>query len=183
MDGIDWMTVAEAAPVTGAIVLFGLLGELGMVPALVAAALLGAILGFAPFNKPVAKLFLGDVGSLPIGLLLGWLLLELGRAGHPAAAIILPLYYLADTTSTLLGRVYRGEPFWQAHRGHYYQRATARGFTVREIVARVFLVNVVLVGLALMSVVARSAIVSTLALAAAVAIVVRLLWTFARGKR
>ncbi len=183
MDGIDWMTVAEAVPLTGAIVLFGLLGVLGMLPTVVAAALLGAMLGFAPFNKPVAKLFLGDVGSLPIGLLLGWLLLELAGRGHPAAAIILPLYYLADATLTLLGRVYRGEPFWQAHRQHFYQRAAAQGFTVPEIVGRVFLVNLALVVLALTTVAARSVIVSWVSLAAAAAIIGWLLWTFAHEKQ
>ncbi len=51
------------------------------------------MLGFAPFNRPVARLFLGDVGSLPIGLLLGWLLLLLAGSGHLAAALLLPLYY------------------------------------------------------------------------------------------
>src|SRR5262249_36830733 len=70
MDGLDWMTVAEVVPATGTIVVLGLCGVIDPLPALVAAALLGAIFGFAPFNKPVAQLFLGDVGSLPIGLLL-----------------------------------------------------------------------------------------------------------------
>ena len=184
MDGIDWMTVAETVPLTGALVLLGLFGVVAPLPALLAAALLGAMLGFAPFNKPVAKLFLGDVGSLPIGLLLGWLLLELARHGHLTAAIILPLYYLADGTSTLLARIYRGEPVWQAHRQHYYQRAIDRGFTVPQIVGRVFLVNLVLVALALASVAsAPRLLVSALWLAMAAAIVGWLLWTFAHGKR
>ena len=76
-----------------------------LLPAVVAAALLGAIVGFAPFNKPVARLFLGDVGSLPMGLLLGWLLLQLAGEGHVAAAVILPLYYLLDATITLARRL------------------------------------------------------------------------------
>ncbi len=97
------------------------------------------MLGFAPFNKPVARLFLGDVGSLPIGLLLAWLLLQVAASGHLAAAILLPLYYLADATLTLLRRASR-----RASRSgrriarHFYQRATDRGFSVDEIVARVF---------------------------------------------
>ena len=111
MDGIDWMTVAEVVPVTGAILLLGLAGAVDLLPALVAAALLGAIVGFAPFNRPVAQVFLGDVGSLPIGLLLGWVLLQLAGRGHLAAALILPLYYLADATITLAGRVMRGRHF------------------------------------------------------------------------
>src|SRR6266550_5196642 len=154
MDGVDWMTVAEVVPVTGAILVLGLVGAVAPLPALVAAALLGAIVGFAPFNKPVAQIFLGDVGSLPIGLLLGWLLLRLAGRGHLAAALILPLYYLADATITLAGRVMRGEAFWQAHRTHFYQRATTQGLPVRKIVTRVFLVNLTLAVLALVTIAA-----------------------------
>ena len=74
MDGIDWMTVAEAVPISAGVVLLGIAGGLPAPAVIVALALLGAMIGFAPFNRPVARLFLGDVGSLPIGLLLGWLL-------------------------------------------------------------------------------------------------------------
>jgi UDP-N-acetylmuramyl pentapeptide phosphotransferase/UDP-N-acetylglucosamine-1-phosphate transferase len=57
-------------------------------------SLCGVTIGFAPFNRPVARLFLGDVGSLPIGLLLGWLLVLLAGGVHLAAALLLPLYYV-----------------------------------------------------------------------------------------
>jgi len=183
MDGIDWMTVAEFVPVSGTLVLLGLAGTLPMLPAVVAAALLGAILGFAPFNKPVARLFLGDVGSLPIGLLLGWLLLQLAGEGHVAAAVILPLYYVLDTTITLARRIIRGERFWQAHRSHFYQRATDNGFSVPAIVKRVVLVNLALAALALVSVAAHSMAASLIALVASVAIVAWLLLTFSTAKR
>jgi UDP-N-acetylmuramyl pentapeptide phosphotransferase/UDP-N-acetylglucosamine-1-phosphate transferase len=117
---------------------------------LIGAALLGAMLGFAPFNKPVAKLFLGDVGSLPIGLLVGWMLLKLAAMGALAAAVLLPLYYLADATITLLRRLARSERVWEAHRHHFYQQAIDRnGFSVTAVVAHVFILNVVLAGLAL----------------------------------
>src|SRR5262249_14265087 len=48
MDGIDWMTVAEVVPVSGALVLLGLAGAIALVPSVIAAALLGAMIGFAP---------------------------------------------------------------------------------------------------------------------------------------
>jgi len=144
---------------------------------------MGATLGFAPFNKPVARLFLGDVGSLPIGLLLGWLLLQLAGNGHLTAALILPLYYLADATITLARRVASGEPFWQAHRTHFYQRATDNGFTVPQIVARVFLVNLGLGALALVTVATDRLAVSLLALTASAALVAWLLAIFARPRR
>jgi UDP-N-acetylmuramyl pentapeptide phosphotransferase/UDP-N-acetylglucosamine-1-phosphate transferase len=151
MDGLDWMTVAEVVPVTAALVVLGLYNELPLSSALVAAALCGAMIGFAPFNRPVAKIFLGDVGSLPIGLLLGWCLLQLGSHQHLAAALLLPLYYLADASVTLLRRVVRREPFWAAHRSHFYQRATDNGFSVWRVVSEVFVLNVILAGLAIAS--------------------------------
>src|SRR5262245_5685147 len=181
MDGIDWMTVAETIPTTSAIIMLGLLGVVPALPLTVAVALFGAIIGFAPFNKPVARLFLGDVGSLPIGLLLAWLLFHVAVGGHLVAALLLPLYYLADTALTLLRRARAGEPIWQAHRSHYYQRATDRGLSVKTIVLRVFLVNIGLGGLALLTVVRPE--VSAVALAAGAALVGVLLAGFARGRK
>ena len=108
MDGIDWITVAEVVPVTAGLGLLGATGALPREATLVAFALCGATIGFAPLNRPVARLFLGDVGSLPIGLLLAWLLILLAGNGHLAAALLLPLYYLADATITLLRRLHGG---------------------------------------------------------------------------
>jgi UDP-N-acetylmuramyl pentapeptide phosphotransferase/UDP-N-acetylglucosamine-1-phosphate transferase len=156
MDGLDWMTVAEVVPVTGAMVVLGSLGEFPASPTIVAAALGGAMLGFAPFNRPVAKVFLGDVGSLPIGLLLGWCILQLAYHQHFAAALLLPLYYLFDATATLLRRLARREPFWAAHRSHFYQRATDNGFTVWRVVSEVFALNVGLAALAVGSIMTQS---------------------------
>ncbi len=151
MDGIDWITVAEVVPVTAALAVFGIAGELPPQAALTAIVLCGAMLGFAPFNKPVARLFLGDVGSLPIGLLLTWLLILLAGRGHLAAALLLPLYYLADTGLTLVRRLAAGEPVTQAHRSHFYQRACDLGLSVTQIVGRVFGANIALALLAALS--------------------------------
>jgi UDP-N-acetylmuramyl pentapeptide phosphotransferase/UDP-N-acetylglucosamine-1-phosphate transferase len=183
MDGVDWMSVAEIVPITAGLVLLGALGALPMHGIVVALALGGAMLGFAPFNRPVARLFLGDAGSLPVGLLVGWLLLLLAGGGHLAAALLLPIYYLADATITLVQRWRRGEPLSQAHRSHFYQRATARGFSVMQVVARVFAVNVGLVGLAVATVVLPGRTVAIAALICGSALVGWLLVAFAHGRR
>ena len=182
MDGLDWMTVAEVVPVTAGAAVLGFIGAPPPVALLVAVALLGATIAFAPFNRPVAKLFLGDVGSLPIGLMLGWIMLLLAGQGHLAAALLLPLYYLADATVTLARRLRRREPVWEAHRTHFYQRATDRGFSVQEIVARVFVLNVALAVLALVSAIEPDPRVDLAALALGGALVAWLLLTFLRGK-
>ena len=180
MDGLDLMTVAEAVPISAAVALFGWLGDVPGSTTIVAATLCGALLGFAPFNRPVAKIFLGDVGSLPIGLLLGWCLLQLGYHGHVAAALLLPLYYLIDATVTLLRRMLRREPFWAAHRSHFYQQATDNGFTVQRVVGEVFTLNVGLALLAVISIRLNSAAASALSLVVGAAAVAWLLRRFSR---
>jgi UDP-N-acetylmuramyl pentapeptide phosphotransferase/UDP-N-acetylglucosamine-1-phosphate transferase len=181
MDGLDWMTVVEVIPITAALAAIGLLGVLPWQHLVISLALCGAMIGFAFFNRPVAKLFLGDVGSLPIGLLLGWLLIVLATNGARAAAMLLPLYYLADSTITLVRRAARGEPVWQAHRSHFYQRATDRGFRVIEVVARVFAINVALAALALATILLPSPITNFAAVSVGTALVAWLMIVFARG--
>ncbi len=180
MDGLDWITAAEVVPVTAALALFGSYGQLPISSTLVALALCGAMIGFAPFNKPVAKLFLGDVGSLPIGLLMGWCLLQLAGSGHLAAALLLPLYYLADATLTLLKRLTRGEAIWVAHRSHFYQQATTNGFSVMQVVGEVFILNIVLAGLAAITIWQKSPYVQIMSLALGISAVALVLSRFSR---
>jgi UDP-N-acetylmuramyl pentapeptide phosphotransferase/UDP-N-acetylglucosamine-1-phosphate transferase len=180
MDGIDWITTAEVVPITAAMAMLGLSGEFPPSAAIIAAALGGAMIGFAPFNRPIASIFLGDVGSLPIGLLLGWCLLQLAFDHHLAAAALLPLYYLADATVTLLRRVMRREPFWVAHRAHFYQRATDNGFTVLQVVGEVFALNLFLAALALTSITMRSPAADATLLALGAVAVALVLFHFSR---
>jgi UDP-N-acetylmuramyl pentapeptide phosphotransferase/UDP-N-acetylglucosamine-1-phosphate transferase len=182
MDGIDWMTVAEVVPVTVALIGFGLMGILPQDATLVATALAGALIGFAPFNRPVAKLFLGDVGSLPIGLMLCWMLGLLAGKGHIAAALLLPLYYLADATVTLLRRAVQGKPVTQAHRDHFYQRAIDGEYSVYQVIGTVFALNVVLVMLATVSISDPSVETQMGAVVVGSILVGMVLWKFASVK-
>lgn len=125
MDGIDAITSVETIGVSA-----GLIAVAAMLPAEslpVAGPLLlaAAALGFLWWNRPPARLFMGDVGSVPLGFLLGWFLLFLAVKGYWLPALLLPAYYLADAGLTLLRRAARFEKVWQAHREHFYQRAVA----------------------------------------------------------
>jgi UDP-N-acetylmuramyl pentapeptide phosphotransferase/UDP-N-acetylglucosamine-1-phosphate transferase len=182
MDGLDWMSVAEVVPVASALVVLGWLGELPTSPAILAAALCGAMIGFAPFNRPVARIFLGDVGSLPIGLLLGWCLLQLAWHQHVVAALLLPLYYLSDATVTLLRRLVRREPFWAAHRSHFYQRATDNGFTVMGVVSEVFVLNLALAALAIAATQTTSFAIAIMLVILGVSDVAFVMYRFSRPK-
>ncbi|HER27585.1 MAG TPA: glycosyl transferase, partial [Rhodospirillales bacterium] len=108
----------------------------------------GAALGFLKLNWHPAKVFMGDVGSVPLGFLLGWLLLSLAASGQWAAALILPSYYLSDATVTILRRALRGEKIWRPHRLHFYQAAVQRGLDHGAVSLQVLSVNGALVILA-----------------------------------
>jgi len=151
MDGIDGITGVETASISiGIVLLAGALGwkQIGQAHALILA---GAGIGFLWWNWHPAKVFLGDVGSIPLGYLLGWLLLSLAAEGHWMQALILPLYYLVDATFTLFIRLCRGEKLWEAHRDHYYQQAVQKGLSHAKVANSIAIANVFLIGFAVSS--------------------------------
>jgi len=166
MDGIDGIAGVETASLgIGTALVATLAGAAGAPPALAAAA---AALGFLRWNWQPAKVFLGDSGSVPLGYLLGWLLLLLAGQGLWAAALILPLYYLADATITLVHRALRGERVWQAHRSHFYQRAAQSDGDHAAVSLIVLGGNIALIGLAVASVYAPLAALADGAIVTAV---------------
>ncbi len=144
-----------------------------------------AMAGFLVWNWHPARIFLGDVGSIPLGFLLGWLLLDLAASGQWQAALILPLYYLADASLTLLRRLLRGAVFWQAHREHCYQVAVQRGRSHSTVAGAIALANVMLVVLAFIAALPSSPPILPWLMLAAAAIVVALLmvWMVYGGQK
>ena len=180
MDGIDGLAGSEAASIgLGLVLVAGVGVGYDPGPAALPAAVAAAALGFLVWNWAPARIFLGDVGSVPLGYLLGFLLLGLAARGLWKAALILPLYFLADATVTLLRRLLRGERVWQAHRQHFYQRAVERGLDHAAVVRRVILANLLLIACAW----AAENGAGIAALAAAIVVVVGLLANLAGGSR
>ena len=146
MDGIDGLAGSEGAAVGTGLALFAFLGAgHDLAFATLAAAIAASAIGFLVWNWAPARIFLGDVGSVPLGYLLGFLLLAAAAHGYWKLALILPLYFLADSTITLLRRLARGERVWQAHREHFYQRAVRRGLSHAAVVQRVIAADLLLI--------------------------------------
>ena len=95
-----------------------------------------AALGFLAHNFPPAKIFMGDVGSVPSGFLIGALILLGCRDGLFTVWVPLMLFspFIIDATATLIRRAARGERVWIAHRTHYYQRLVLLGWGHRKTV-------------------------------------------------
>ena len=141
--GLVWMTnlynfMDGSDGLAGGMALFGFsayaaaahtvpLGAMGLATAAAAA-------GFLVFNFPPAKVFMGDVGSIPLGFLAASLGLLGWRQG------LWPLWFpplvfspfVVDASVTLLRRLAGGERVWQAHREHYYQRLIRMGWGHRR---------------------------------------------------
>jgi UDP-N-acetylmuramyl pentapeptide phosphotransferase/UDP-N-acetylglucosamine-1-phosphate transferase len=181
LDGLDWMMVAQVVPIALGVVVLQALGAVPPTIGLLALALLGATLGFAMFNKHPASIFLGDAGSLPIGLCLAVMLIFVAET-NLAAALLLALYTLADATLTLFRRMLAGERISSAHRTHFYQRAVAQGSSVPQVTARVFLLCGLLALLAIVTVLADSPAIDLVMLGLGLLATGSMLYALANGR-
>jgi UDP-N-acetylmuramyl pentapeptide phosphotransferase/UDP-N-acetylglucosamine-1-phosphate transferase len=93
-----------------------------------------AAAGFLIFNFPPARIFLGDVGSAPLGLMAaGFSLWGVREEVFPLwVALLIFSPFVVDATITLLRRVVTGERIWEAHRTHCYQRLVQAGWGHRK---------------------------------------------------
>lgn len=86
--------------------------------------------GFLPFNFPPARLFMGDLGSGSLGLLVALFLLWAERAGlfRLWLGVLVFSPFIVDATWTVVRRTLRGHKPWEAHREHFYQRLVRLGW-------------------------------------------------------
>jgi len=190
--GIIWMTnlynfMDGADGLAGGMAVFGFaayglaghgsdVGACSWVIALAAAA-------FLLVNFPPAKMFMGDVGSIPLGFLAA----SLGIVGWRSG--LWPLWFppvvfapfVLDATVTLVRRALRGERLWKAHRSHYYQRLVLMGWSHRRLAVAEYVLMALSSGTALVALSlggwAAGSILGTLALVyLAVALAVDVRW-------
>lgn len=134
MDGIDGIAATQG--VVGCVTLALLLPTDAVVPSDAAAAIelrlflfacAAACLGFLVWNRPPAKIFMGDVGSTALGLVFVSGIFSGIHFGVALEVLLLPLApFIADATCTLVRRAWQRERLSQAHRSHLYQRLTKR---------------------------------------------------------
>lgn len=125
MDGIDGIAAVEAITVCfGGALLYYFLGDYSAM--LLPLSLAAAVTGFLFWNFPPAKIFMGDVGSGFLGLILGVLSIQaaLIKANFFWAWMILLGVFIVDATVTLLFRGISREVIFEAHCSHAYQHAS-----------------------------------------------------------
>lgn len=132
MDGINGISALTAASYCGFFfIIASLQGSRDL--AAVALVIMGSCLGFLFHNFPQARTFMGDTGSLFLGIALACLVVRLSqKSPNPASLVALLMVcsiYLWDSGFTLLRRLRRGEDIFQAHRSHLYQRLVQAGLS------------------------------------------------------
>lgn len=130
MDGIDGLLAQQAIFVGAGLALLAWAAEQPAL-AMAAAVLAASALGFWWFNRPPARIFMGDVGSGSVGLLIFAFSAMLWRVEHALLwpALILSSAFVVDASLTLLTRMWRGRRWYTAHREHLYQWLVRRGGT------------------------------------------------------
>jgi UDP-GlcNAc:undecaprenyl-phosphate GlcNAc-1-phosphate transferase len=136
IDGLDGLAVGVGLFATATAFLSALLtGNIAL--AFVTAPLLGALLGFLPYNFNPASIFMGDCGSLTVGFLLGCFGVIWSQKSATLLGMTAPLIAMAipllDTALAISRRFLRGQAIFAGDRGHIHHRLLARGFTPRRI--------------------------------------------------
>lgn len=144
MDGADGLAGGMAAFGFGS---YALIAYFAQTPdatgvALLSAAIAGASVGFLIFNFPVAKVFMGDAGSIPLGFLAATLgvhgtLINIWRWWFP---LVVFSPFIVDASITLIKRIFAHKKIWHAHREHYYQQLILSGWTHRRTAMAYYLV-------------------------------------------
>ena len=131
LDGLDGLAGLTGTIIASAFCAMALLNPVGGPTALVSAALVGSLLGFLFYNRPPASIFLGDAGSLWIGLALGFVAIHSGpgRGGEweaGALALVAPIAVwsipIFDVAVAIVRRKLSGRSIYSADRGHLHHR-------------------------------------------------------------
>jgi len=136
LDGMDGLASTVGIAISAAVaVIAGIQGQ--EVSLLLALALAGGLVGFLVYNLPPAKIYLGDCGSMMIGLTLAVLAMQvsIGRpqTANVAVAGLLLFVPLLDTTLAIVRRTLNGEGLMVADRGHVHHRLLDHGYSIWQI--------------------------------------------------
>ncbi len=179
MDGINGIASLQAAFIAAVFALFCALDG-DRIGAVLGAIVLGACLGFVPWNFPRARIFMGDAGSYGLGFTLGFLFLW----GHRqesfslVTALVACGVFVVDATLTLSWRLVRRVRWYTPHRDHAYQLLVRSGWSHARVVGAVAGVNLLLVAPGLWW--ARGVPARELAVGVAILVLLSALWCWVR---
>jgi UDP-GlcNAc:undecaprenyl-phosphate GlcNAc-1-phosphate transferase len=146
IDGIDGLAGGISLMLMGLLAYEGSCGN-GLFPALCAAGMVGAVLGFLRFNFPPAQIYMGDGGAYFLGFLVAELSIVNSHKGSIVAGLLAPLFVLAlpilDVALAIARRGLKGLPIFRPDRRHIHHKLLGIGYTPRRAVLTLYLVTLV----------------------------------------
>ena len=172
LDGMDGMATVLGLVLSLSICALALMTGHAAV-AITALVFAGALLGFLPFNLSPAKIYLGDAGSMLIGLIVGCLSIRASVKGAGTVLLAAPLAVMTipilDSVAAILRRRLTGQSVFAPDRGHLHHRLLARLGNKRKVLICVALCSAATCGFALASTALKNDAVACIASLAVVA--------------
>jgi UDP-GlcNAc:undecaprenyl-phosphate GlcNAc-1-phosphate transferase len=138
IDGMDGLCSTVALCVAAGVVVLGC-GSGATHTVVCAAALSGSLAGFLFYNRPPATIYLGDAGSMVVGMTLAMLTMQVARDSngmtHPAIMVSLMAVPLGDVLLAMIRRRLSGKSIWHPDRGHIHHRLLDHGLRVPQALA------------------------------------------------
>lgn len=142
MDGIDGITSVQVIFFSMGLIIFSVLGEIAEDLKYVGIIIYSVFLGFLYWNITPSKIFIGDSGSISIGFLIGGILIfEFLIKENFVPLFLIILYYMSDTSLTLIKRIYKKNDIFAAHSEHYYQKKIRNGSSHRYVLKYIIYLN------------------------------------------
>ena len=152
MDGMDGLTALQMIFLALTINIISFMNFFDKDLQFLGLVIFAAFLSFFRHNKPSAKIFLGDSGSIPCGYITGFVLIEAFLKQEPFFSIFIVLmYFILDATITLIIRIIKNKNVFTAHSDHFYQIMIRKGFSHHYVLQRIFLLLTFLILLSFIS--------------------------------
>jgi len=146
IDGLDGLCGGVTAVIAGGFLFLavhlavssgGLDPNLDAMRVVIAIALLGAVLGFIPYNFNPASIFMGDTGSMFLGFCCASMIILMSQGQHWRwflASMVMFALPVLDTALAFARRWVNGRPLFSADKLHFHHQLVARGFSVKKTV-------------------------------------------------
>ena len=152
MDGMDGLTALQMIFLALTINIISVMNFFDKDFQFLGLVIFAAFLSFFRHNKPSAKIFLGDCGSIPSGYIAGFVLIEAFLKQGPFFSILIILmYFILDSTITLIIRTIKNKNLFTAHSDHFYQVIIRKGFSHHYVLQKILLLLTFLILLSVIS--------------------------------
>ena len=148
IDGLDGLAAGISSIASFALLTIFATTSASIEPIVITSVLLGALLGFLPYNFHPAKTFMGDVGSNFIGFTIAVVSILGFAKGYTVIAVVIPILALGvpvfDTVFAMVRRAAKGKPLLQPDGGHVHHRLLKRGLNQRQAVYILYTISSIL---------------------------------------